>query len=253
MPGLEYLITKFATQLVLPPGINIILGLAGLWWCRRRPRLGMTLLLAAVFSLYLLSTTLVSGWLIEGLEIYPAADPARLTSEADVIVVLGGGAYRDAPEYGGDTVSTATLARLRYAAYLYRRTGLPLMVTGGTGQSGLVEAELMAAVLQQELSVPVRWIERRSRNTHENAQMSAQVLSHAGLQRVAVVTHAWHMPRAVAAFRRQALTVVPAPIEFRTHLSLRWYRLLLPQSFALEASTSALYEYAGQLWYWLRY
>ncbi len=46
-------------------------------------------------------------------------------------MVLGGGRYRDAPEYGNDTVGEYTLVRLRYAAKLHRETGFPLLVTGG--------------------------------------------------------------------------------------------------------------------------
>ena len=241
------------TQLVLPPGINIVVAFAGLWLHRWWPRLGMWVVVVAVFSLYLLSTTLVSGWLIRGLEVHPTVDAAQLSTHADAIVVLGGGTYRDAPEYGGDTVSTATLTRVRYAAYLHRKSGLPLMVTGGVVDQRSSEADLMAAVLRSELRVPVSWVERRSRNTQQNAELSKPVLRQAGVERVALVTHAWHMPRAVEAFQRQGLQVIPAPIEFRGHLPRRWSRLLLPQSFALQASTAALHEYLGRLWYRLRY
>ena len=54
----------------------------------------------------------------------------------------------------------------------------------------------MKQVLEREFQVPVTWVEETSRNTLENARGSFQVLGAAGIRRVYLVTHAWHMPRA---------------------------------------------------------
>ena len=65
----------------------------------------------------------------------PLAQRALAGEEAQragAIVVLGGGRYDEAPEYGDDTISLAGLRRVRYAAVLQRRTGLPVLVSGGS-------------------------------------------------------------------------------------------------------------------------
>jgi uncharacterized SAM-binding protein YcdF (DUF218 family) len=112
---------------------------------------------------------------------------------------------------------------------------------------------LMADVLRNEFRIPVRWVEKKSRNTQENAVFSTALLSQAGIERIAVVTHASHMPRAVAAFARQGVDVVAAPIEFSTRDEINWASVLLPRLFALSLSSIALHEYLGMVWYWLRY
>ncbi len=67
------------------------------------------------------------------------------------LVALGGGTYPEAPEYGGDTVSTGSLERLRYAALLYRRSGKPILVSGGNPLGhATAEATQMRSLLRDE-------------------------------------------------------------------------------------------------------
>ena len=61
------------------------------------------------------------------------------------------------------------------------------------------------------------------------------------------------MPRAVAAFTRQGIQVVAAPIEFFGREEIRWESVLLPRLFALRVSTIALHEYVGAVRYRLHY
>ena len=117
------------------------------------------------------------------------------------MVILGGGVRRNAPEYGGDTLGRLTLERVRYGARVARVTGLPVLVTGGSVLGGEPEAKLMKDSLEQEFGVGVRWAETRSRNTHENAVRSAEILRAAGIDRVVLVAHAVDMPRASARIR----------------------------------------------------
>ena len=177
--------------------------------------------------------------------------------QAQVLVVLGGGRQRLAAEYHGeDQVSLYTLARARYGAFLARETDLPLLVTGGSvNDEPVSEAALMAQLIEDEFKVPVRWREERSRNTYENAVFSAEMLAAQGLTRVALVTHAIHMPRAVEAFEKQGLTVFPAPTDITPGPSpeASWYDAVFPQSGAMQTFTLGLHELVGRLWYRLRY
>lgn len=253
---MEIFLSKLATALVLPPGFNIAAGLAGLCLLKRRRRTGLSLLLISLVSLYLLSIPWLARTLVSSLEAYPPLALSELEGrEVGAIVVLGGGLYPKAPEYGKDTLGAGNLPRLRFAAHLHRETGLPILVTGGSVHGyGTPEGVLMKAFLERELKLPVTWLEDDARNTAENARLSRTLLEQAGIDEVVVVTHAWHMPRAVEAFERVGMVVAPAPVEFRGPMlnyakPLRW----LPHLSALGWSTTALHEYIGRLWYWIRY
>lgn len=210
---------KLLAALLLPPSGPLLLALAGLWLARAQTRRcrsgGLALAVLSLLGLAALSVPAVGNALLAPLERHPAATPDALR-EAQAIVVLGGGSYHAAPEYGEDTVSAATLERLRYAAWLARATGLPLLVTGGAPFGGTPEGASMKNVLEREFGVAVRWTETASRDTAENARHSAALLSAAGVKHVALVSHAWHLPRAVPLFERAGLTVVPAPTAFTT-------------------------------------
>lgn len=248
------MLAKIVGKLVLPPGINIILGLTGLALLRRARTCGVTLVVLALLGLYVMSIPWTAWWLNARLESLEPVDNAALAERVDAIVILGGGVYRQAPEYGHDTVSARALPRIRYGAYLHRQSGLPVLVTGGNVlRDGPSEAEMMAGILRKEWQVPVEWVEDQSRNTAENAALSAALLATAGIERVALVTHARHMPRALRVFERTGLVVVPAPVEFGSReppaLSVRF----VPTASTLHYTEEALHEFIGAIWYRLRY
>lgn len=254
---MEMLINYTLKALVLPPGGPIFVMLLGLLLLRRTRRAGVTLLSLGLALLYVFSMPAFSRALLAQLQTYPALDAARITAaSAGAIVVLGGGRYPAAPEYGGDTVSDTALVRLRYGAYLQRRTGLPVVVTGGSvfGEA-VAEARLMGQVLANAFRIDAVWEERASRNTAENAFLTKALLEPKGIRRVYLVTDATHMPRAVEMFRRAGLEVIPAPTAFATGADdgrtgiLDW----LPSSGALSGTRFAFHEFIGRLWYRIRY
>ena len=248
---MEWLITNAIAALLMPLGIVLVLLLTALLMTWRWPLLAWRPTLIACVLLYALSTQFVADGLLYMLEPAPrdpAADPS-----GQAIVVLGGGTYYKAPEYGGDTVRPQTLARLRYAARLQRALGKPVLVTGGSPEGSLVgEGQLMKVVLQQDFQVPVQWVEQRSNNTLENARLSYRLLKPAGIERVYVVTHAWHMPRARLAFERAGFAVIPAPTGFATRFELTVVDFL-PRVEALHDSSRFFHEIAGIVWYYVRF
>lgn len=254
MSYVEFLVVKVLGTLIVPPGGIVVLGLLGLILLPFARRSAAFLLLVSVASLYALSTGVVTGALERSLHAHPALPPDSDLPAARAIVVLGAGSYRHAPEYeGAGTVGPITLERLRYAASLHRRTGLPLLVTGGMTFPGTpAEAQAMARSLKDDFGIGVRFVEDRSRNTAENAANSVPLLSAAGISRIVLVTHAIHMTRAVHAFEEQGLEVVPAPTVLRGDTAASaaaW----LPTASALARSAAALHEHVGLLWYRLRY
>lgn len=252
---MEILITRSIESLILPPGGVIVLLIMGLLLIRRHGY-GATLVTAlALLGLYTLSLPITAHKLVRSLEVYPALQAQDLNnSPAQAIVVLGAGRYPGAPEYGGDTLSSSGLERVRYAAHLHRLTGLPLVVSGGSplGEA-LPEAALMQTSLINDFHVTEVWIEDQSRATAENAFFTQALLDKKGIRHAYLVTHAWHMPRAVGIFRQSGLAVTPAPTMFATRRNnsvlLEW----LPDAGALHDSSLALHEKLGLLWYRLRH
>lgn len=245
----------FATNLIavalLPPLVLVILLAAGLIIQRRRPRLAMSLILLATTALYALSTPWAGGLLLKSLEISVPVSLDQLRS-VDAIVVLGGGRRNNEAEYGGDTLKGISLERLRYAAFLHRASGLPILVTGGKPDGGtLAEGRIMQHILQTEYGISPRWTEDASLTTWDNARLSAPLLKQDGVHHIALVSHAWHLRRAVPLFEAQGLSVIPAGIQFSSiHIDSVFD--LLPTPAGLRDSTYALHEWLGILWYKLR-
>lgn len=244
-----FLLKKLVAALVLPPTGPLLLAFFGLWLASARSRAwrraGFWLTSLSLLGLLALSLTPVSSALIAPLESYPPITVTQL-KQVQAIVILGGGTYSNAPEYGGDTVGYSTLERVRYGARLAKQSGLPLLLSAGAPFGGRIESESMREVLEQDFGVKARWIEAASRDTAENAQLSAKILAVAGISRIALVSHAWHLPRAIPLFEREGLTVVAAPTGFSSH-SASLMENLLPGE-ALGTSRVAIREYLGQLY-----
>ena len=234
-------------SLVLPPGLLLLILGIGL---AVRGRTGRLLAIAAAVGLAVLSMPFaarsLSAWLDGRIPLVTVEMHA-----AQAIVVLAGDYRGFAPEYGEASVGGLTLVRLHHAAYLQRRTGLPLLVSGGGTPPALKPglAETMRIALERDFRVPVRWIEDRSRNTLENAAETQRILAPAGIDTVLLVTHAHHMARSVRAFEAVGLKVVPAPTGGQgPWLEWRWDDLL-PDSRAFDRSCAALHEIFGMVWY----
>jgi uncharacterized SAM-binding protein YcdF (DUF218 family) len=236
--------------LLLPPAGPLLALALGAILRRRRKYLGLTIGLLGFTALWLSSLEVVGNYLIRTLEPPPAAESELANAKA--IVVLGAMRIHASPEYGEDTVGSQTLARLRYAARLARATGLPILVTGGKPYGGsLSEGEAMARALKQDFNTPARWIEERSTTTAENASLSFAILQPEGRTRIALVTSAWHIPRARLAFRKAGFDVIAAPTAYTSGRSPNitdW----LPSADGLYVTRVALWELVGMAWYKLR-
>jgi uncharacterized SAM-binding protein YcdF (DUF218 family) len=240
--------------LFLPPAVFVLLVLVGILLAWRWRRIGLTVAWGSAVTLYLLATPLVGSRLLATQQTEPPLDAvAARSAQAGAIVVLSGDQHRLQIDYGSETVGPITLERLRRAARLQRDTDLPLMVSGGLlPQHAMSNAATMTEALQEDLKVPVRWQEARSRTTHENAAFSAEILRAQGISKVILVTSAWHMPRAVQAFRAQGIEPIAAPTGFAVPGDFEWAHLL-PSPSGLQASQWALHEMLGRLWYRLAY
>jgi uncharacterized SAM-binding protein YcdF (DUF218 family) len=237
-----------ATALLLPPSLLLLIAMLGGLLAWRGQRWAGALAACAAALVLLLATPMAAGLLGWSLESQVARAPEGPAPGA--IVVLSAEVARGAD---GPEVGPLTLERLRTGAALHRRTGLPILVTGGPVAPGEASiAALMAASLRQDFGVPVRWVESRAKDTHGNAERSAEMLRAEGVTRVHLVTHGWHLPRAEAAFARAGLATLPAPVRLSPPPDGRiseW----VPSPRQLGEAWFYLREWAGRLVYALRH
>lgn len=246
LQSFAFLLKKIVSALILPPTSLILLALFGLWLSRKHPNAGRNLAMLSLTTLLILSLPVTGNALIQSLETTPPISPAHL-KEVQAVVILGGGNNSHAPEFGyEDTVNRWTLQRLRYGAYLQQLTSKPILVTGGAPFGGRAEADAMAEALQRDFHAKDIWIENQSKDTVENAAYSAAILKQHDVKRIALISQAWHLPRAIKLFEQQGLTVYPAPTGYTNEDNepiIRW----LPKASALDKSSIALKEYLGPI------
>lgn len=244
---MDWLTIKLISAFLLPPLNFLLLGIAGFVLLKRRPRWGKRLVGIALGLLWLFSMPITGSALGLMLE-KEAAVAVTLPTRAQAIVVLGGGIYFGVPDYADGTVGKHTLERLRYAAVLQRRSGLPILVSGGDLQNrGISEAEIMQRVLEQDFRVPVRWAETRSHDTIQNALYSKRILDANRIKTILLVTHGWHMPRARRLFEQGGFEVITAATGFNT-MDRVVVLDFLPNAEGLEDSRIFFHEVMGMLW-----
>lgn len=210
------------TALAMPPGSLLLLATSGLLLWGRWRSYGRLVIAVSVLGLWVLSCNAVAVGLARGLlpQFPPVHAEQLATNKVQAIVVLGGGVELTNPEYGSPQLESYSLKRLRYGMTLVQQTGLPLAFSGGvgwsaTGAAALSEAEVAQKTLA-EWGLKLRWVEKQSRDTAENARMTFALMVPDKVTDVAIVTNAWHMPRAVKAFEAAGFHVTAAPMGYIT-------------------------------------
>ena len=219
----------FITALLLPPVPLLVLLVVGMVLRWRRPLAGLAVITVSLLLMWFSHCQATANWLERRWLRPPAAlTPERLQTlrrslagQRPVVVVLGGGREVYSPEFGDASLSDQSLQRLLYAQWLSRRLDAPVLFSGGTGRDqrgDVAEATVAARVAERDLGRALRWTETQSRDTRGNARLSLPILAAHGATDVLLVTHAWHMPRALRAFDEAAgiggltMRLVPAPI-----------------------------------------
>jgi hypothetical protein len=244
------------TTLVLPATSGLLALFAVLVWgwrCNARAsRVPVALAGVVTLGMWLLSCQAVAIWLSVHLlpQVSPISTEDLKHQHVQAIVVLGGGVENEAAEYNSPTLTPDAMSRLLYGVYLSGISHLPIAYTGGVGWAGpsgqATEAEVAAMSLARLGAPALRRQESQSRDTRENAWLTAAMLKKDGVSRIALVTHAWHMPRSVRQFEAAGLDVIPAPMGYirSDHsLLLQW----LPSGKGLRDSGWIIREWLGLL------
>ena len=249
------------TALLLPPVPLLLLALIGARLLLPRRGLGWLLILISVVMLWLSTCTGAAHALSQLLLPAPPAlsfDRVReLRAEVAAkkpiaIVVLGSGSEPFAPEYGVSSLTDTSMERLRYGVWLAAQTGAPMAFSGGVGWSqgeSAPEARIAARIAAEEFGRPIKWLEEESRDTRENAGLTMALLKPAGVRRVVLVTHGWHMERAMRAFGAVAgpdVTLEPAPMGLAWRAGAPAFDWL-PSNRGFAAMRNVLRELGGKL------
>jgi uncharacterized SAM-binding protein YcdF (DUF218 family) len=228
----------------------VVLGIALL--ARGRIVTGARLSIGAIVALMIIGLTGVGDLLYLPLESrFPRADLTgqRITG----IIVLGGGEDDSGEDRELMSLNDAG-ERLTEAAALARR--LPEAKLVWSGGAGLLSVRQDAAGRQarrlwESLGIePHRVVlETRSKTTHENAAESFRLLKPQPGDRFALVTSAWHMPRAIGCFRAAGFDVVAWPADYRTSGGVNPFFLGPSIPYGLVRFDTIVKEYVGLLAY----
>jgi uncharacterized SAM-binding protein YcdF (DUF218 family) len=244
----------------LPFSLALLVGGLLLACSARRARLGRRLVLAAAALLLLFSNRLVSTCLLRPLEArYPAVPEFSAGSSAPAaiagcrfVAVLGGG-HSDVPSLpAASQLSTSALARVVEAVRILRVLPDARLIVSGPGEPGRPSHAAVLAAAAESLGVDAARITLidSARDTEDEAHEVARL---AAGGRVALVTSAWHMPRAAHLFRKAGVDFVPCPADFvaKGDTRLNW-GIIGWDSESLVRSTMAVHECLGLLWLRLR-
>ena len=236
--------------ILLPPFTQLIFVLLA-WQLRKiLPRLAKATFMLAVLSLWILGTPIASTRLALLLEQDLAIPPNQLaTVHGDAIVILSGSQNENTPEFGEAVSGKEALSRIRYGAFLQRRTGLPVLLSGGSvqGNEHRSLAETMAFDLFEGFGIKAEWLERKSRTTAENASFSYTILAAENKTSIVLVTSSLHMMRAKWSFEQAGFYVQPAPTGFINTKPLTVHSFL-PNAHSLQLSSDVIHEWLG---YWI--
>ncbi len=248
-----FFLSKIAWFVLKPLNALLILWLAWLGfraigWRRLGRLFGLLLVL---YGLLILATP-VPELLVRTLENRFAVPPSG-PAVAGIIVLGGATGDGEIAAARGEVTLNGNAERLTTAMALHRAMlDRPLIVSGFSGRlvpRGLNEAQITRQLFaQQGLPMTRVRFEAQSRNTAENARLTARLAGDDDRPWL-LITSAWHMPRAVASFRAAGLSVVPHPVDYRTHPD----RLVWPRQpgGSLDMAALALHEWVGLLAYYV--
>jgi uncharacterized SAM-binding protein YcdF (DUF218 family) len=217
---LFFVLSKTLGVMMLPANFLIGVSLLGaVLLATRLASLGRKLTIASLALLTIVGFSPLGNWLLYPLESrFPPWDAAR--GAPDGIIILGGSIEPDLSVAHGSAVVRNAADRIITAAALARKYPNARVVFSG-GSANLIsndatEADYAGDVLESLGIAKSRLImERRSRNTQENAEFSKALAAPKQGERWLLVTSAYHMPRSVGLFRKAGFPVEPYPVDWR--------------------------------------
>jgi uncharacterized SAM-binding protein YcdF (DUF218 family) len=217
---LFFILSKTLGAMLLPTNLLIGIGVVGaVLMVTRFAALGRKLVMASVLLLVVCGLSPLGTLLLYPLEQrFPPWDAAR--GAPDGIIVLGASIEADlSAAHGTPVVRSAPDRIIAAAALAHRYPNARIVFSGGSANllsNDAREADFAGAVFESLGVAKSRLImERRSRNTLENAEFSKALVAPKEGERWLLVTSAFHMPRSVGLFRKTGFVVEPYPVDWR--------------------------------------
>jgi uncharacterized SAM-binding protein YcdF (DUF218 family) len=222
----------------LPIGLTLFFILLGMVTRRRLP------LVLGALVLWMSSMPLVANLIMGAAEGSSGQVPATMMQQADAIVVLSG---------------VDSEARCDGAVELFKAGKAPLVVFTDTPRWELTEESQrempsMMAVLQGVPPSAIR-LTRIVTNTADEALAAGKMfgVDKVTKKKIILVTSAFHMRRSALLFERAGFEVERYPVAFQEdESSLTDIVEYIPDADALARSSTALREFIGWLYYWVR-
>lgn len=228
-----FFLKKLIASFLIPPGLFIILFILIGFLAKESKIIRFIAFFSGVF-LYFLSIEPCKDLLL-----YPLEQRFNISKEknADVIVILGGGAYNL------ESLKEDTANRLLAGYFVFKEINKPIIVSGGSLSDKQSDAKLMGDILRK-MGVEDKKIieENKSRTTEENARYVTEICKQRNFKRIILITSAYHMTRAVMLFNNKELEIIPYPVDFKRQREYSIYSIL-PKFTALNGSIKAIREY----------
>jgi uncharacterized SAM-binding protein YcdF (DUF218 family) len=217
-----FFLSKTVGVTLLPSNLLVGAGIVGLILLPSRfAPLGRRLVAVSILLLAICGFSPLGNLLLYPLESrFPPWDGKQ--GAPDGIIVLGGAIEPDLSAAHGTPVFGPSFDRLIATAELARRyPNARIVFSGGNGSldssDPAREADFALPVFESfGISGDRLLMERRSRNTQENAAFTKTLVAPKQGERWLLVTSAYHMPRAIGLFRKAGFPVEPYPVDWRT-------------------------------------
>lgn len=244
----------FFLPLTAPLGIVWVLMILALGWvlCRRQWRTGLWLAIPVLLLFLLGSTPMAEGLVAHAEKPYAVPFASAPNSQPDAVVVLGGG-FRPSDYDCHQFAWEAGASRITTGLGLVRHCSGACLVLGGSlpmdGNDCVIAARVQAWV--ESLRLPDFTLTNLGicSNTHDESIAFKRLQQAHHWSHIVLVTSALHMPRSVALFNKQGITVTPVACDFRACGTTKLPFSLFPQQDRLELLKAYMHEKIGMAYY----
>lgn len=241
-----FYISKIVTFLIDP--LFIILALLLLFLLKGTKRNSTRLILyPAYVFLYLASTGSFADSLLYKLE--HIEKPSQLLAHYDAVIVLSG--MTDAQNSSSDRIEfSGAVDRILAGITLIKKGRADMLIISGGDGSLTQQYKPEARVLRDfslEWGLPRNQIliDDKSRNTYENAVFTAELLENQKVEKLLLITSAFHMVRSRGCFRKVGLDVDVYPVDYMAANKGDDFRRFLPSSSSLAKTNLVIHELIG--------
>jgi uncharacterized SAM-binding protein YcdF (DUF218 family) len=249
-----FVLSKILDVIISPLVWIIIIGIWGTFILNKNREKARKLLLFSVLLLLFFTNPFIANSLMKAWET-PAISSSSIKKPYDVGIVLGG-SMRYYDKATNRVVYSSSVDRLIQALQLYHDKKInKILLSGGSGfvnfqqwkESGLLAEVLLKSGVKQEDII----LENNSRNTAENAMMSAEILKKSIPNgRFLLITSAFHMKRSLLCFKKADLTVDPFPVDVRSGGDIYTVdRLIQPDAENISTWDLIIHEWVGIMMY----